>query len=69
MPVCRIKEEFEQAIDTFLEQDVAAIITQLLAYSRRLNPLTLERAGVRIVVLNNAGLRPDRPGRLLQRDR
>lgn len=52
-PVCRIKEEFEQAIDTFLEQDVAAIITQHLAYSPSLESIdALKRAGVPIIVLN-----------------
>lgn len=52
-PVCRVKEEFEQAIDMFLEQDVAAIITQHLAYSPSLESIdALKRAGVPIIVLD-----------------
>jgi L-arabinose isomerase len=52
-PVCRIKKEFEQAIDAFMEQDVAAIITQHLAYSPSLESINaLKRVGVPIIVLN-----------------
>ena len=32
-PVCRVKYEFEAAVDMFLKENVMAVVTQHLAYS------------------------------------
>lgn len=52
-PVCRIKEEFESAIDLFHRENVCAVITQHLAYSPSLESIdALERAGVPLIILD-----------------
>lgn len=52
-PVCRVKEEFEAAIDLFHAEQVTAIVTQHLAYSPSLESIdALERAGVPLIVLD-----------------
>ena len=52
-PVCRLKEEFDRAAETFIEQDVAAVITQHLAYSPSLESIdALQKAGVPVIVLD-----------------
>ena len=52
-PVCRVREEFEAAVDRFRAEDVAAIVTQHLAYSPSLESIdALERAGVPLIVLD-----------------
>lgn len=53
VPVCRIKEEFEAAIDVFHRENVCAIITQHLAYSPSLESIdALERAGVPLIIVD-----------------
>ena len=52
-PVCRIKEEFENAIDLFHRENVCAVITQHLAYSPSLESIdALARAGVPLIILD-----------------
>ena len=52
-PVCRVKSEFEAAVQRFQEEQVAAIVTQHLAYSPSLESIdALERAGVPLIVLD-----------------
>lgn len=52
-PVCRIKPEFDAAVASFKEADVAAIVTYHLAYSPSLESIdALERAGVPIIVMD-----------------
>lgn len=52
-PTCRIKPEFEAAIEMFHKEDVAAIVTQHLAYSPSLESIdALEKAGVPLIVLD-----------------
>ena len=52
-PVCRVKYEFEAAVDMFLKENVMAVVTQHLAYSPSLESIdALERAGVPIIVLD-----------------
>ena len=52
-PVCRIKPEFEAAIELFHSENVAAIVTQHLAYSPSLESIdALEKADVPLIVLD-----------------
>ena len=52
-PVCRIKPEFEAVVELFRQADVAAVVTQHLAYSPSLESIdALEKAGVPIIVLD-----------------
>ena len=52
-PVCRIKPEFEAAIELFKKENVLAIVTQHLAYSPSLESIdALESAGVPIIVMD-----------------
>ncbi len=52
-PTCRIKPEFEAAIELFHKENVDAIVTQHLAYSPSLESIdALEKAGVPLIVLD-----------------
>jgi len=52
-PICRLKEEFHAAVDTFIQEDVCAVITLHLAYSPSLESIdALCRIQVPIIVLD-----------------
>ena len=52
-PTCRIKPEFEAAIELFHKENVDAIVTQHLAYSPSLESIdALEKASVPLIVLD-----------------
>lgn len=53
VPVCRISEEFENAVDLFVEADVCAVITLHLAYSPSLECIdALSRLNVPIIIMD-----------------
>src|SRR5450756_1591341 len=52
VPVCRVKEEFQSAVDTFEQEDVCAVVTIHLAYSPSLESIdALCRIRVLLMVL------------------
>ena len=62
VPVCRLANEFEAAVDTFAKEDVDAVVTLHLAYSPSLeSEEALKKVQVPIILMDTAQSYPMQP--------